>query len=182
MPAAGEWRHSAKRLSFDTVGHALTHCQKICADHSDDLNLHISLAILLIIDAVDTEHPELLELLIPARTDAERHGFSALVFGQETTYNPCQVSTASSNTQSNEQGPGGVRVSLLSTDPYPHHVVASVQLMRRAIDRDVATKKLDAEAHARLLAVLNRALDLLPGSSKSVRAAREQAMSQAAHE
>lgn len=144
----------------------------------DDLSLHISLAILLMTDAVDTDHPDLLKPLIPARTDAEHHGFSALVFGQETTYDPCQRSHSTSSVQSNEQATGGIRVSLLSIDPYPHHVVASVQLMRRAIDRDVATKVLDAEAHARLLAVLNRALELLPDSSKSVRAAREQAMGQ----
>lgn len=128
-------------------------------------------------DAVE-QHLDLLKPLMPARTYAERQGLDALAFGQQMTYSFCQTSGTSIDVRSNGENRSIVEVSLLSIDPYGHHVVASVQLMRRAIDRDLATKKLDAAAYARSQTVMNRALELLPGSSKSVQAARMDSLAQ----
>lgn len=176
-------KHLARRQNCGIVRGNLALSFLTGTNNTDDLVLHVSLAILLITDAVETQHSDLLTQLIPARTDAERHGLDALAFGQKNTYT-LSGAIGSSGSSSLSQPTDGcsvaITVSLLSIDPYPHHVVASVQLMRRAIDRDLATKELDAETHASRLAILNRSLELLPSSSKSVRAARKQASSQGA--
>jgi hypothetical protein len=65
-----------------------------------------------------------------------------------------------------------VRVPIVSIDPYPHHVVAGVQLLRIATARDLERGKISRESFASLGETLEETLRALPQSSKAVRAAR----------
>lgn len=64
---------------------------------------------------------------------------------------------------------------LVAIDPYPHHVVAGVQLLWKGIERDLDSGKLDHRTCGNLQSILLQTLELLPQSSSSVMKATEQA-------
>ena len=134
--------------------------------------LHYHLAILLFIDIIEaTDRHDLLLPLAEAITDTEAAVLNTLVFGLHTEFvlgmNP--TSTAeSTNSRTNESV---AKVSLISIDPYPHHVVAAVRLLRKAIDRDYYQNKISSDAYESLRSTLKSTIDHLPQSSKSVQAA-----------
>lgn len=138
-----------------------------------ELILHYNLGILLVVDAIDaTQRYDLLPRLSAARTEAEVSVVNALKFGIENTYTITLHSGTSPT--SNSIDDGRMVVPMLAIDPYPHHVVAAVQLMRKVVDRDLATERINDDTHGTLTSILRRALELLPGSSKSVVSARRQ--------
>ncbi|OJD12966.1 hypothetical protein AJ78_06514 [Emergomyces pasteurianus Ep9510] len=135
------------------------------------LMLHYHLSILLLINTIETtDRLDLLVNLEEAYADAENVIINTLVFGLHNTI------TVGIKMQSCSSDPVGltetsVTVPLISLDPYQHHIVAAVQLVQKAVDRDLAFRKITDTAHASLRLVLEKTLVHLPQSSKSVKAA-----------
>lgn len=130
----------------------------------------------MLLDIIEvTDRPDLLVDLKDASTEAENTVMNALAFGLHNTMVLRRVSHCNSGNSSSRVGitnDVALTVPLISIDPYPHHVVAGVQLMRKAIDRDLASGKIAKESYNSLFLTLERTLGLLPQSSKSVQAAR----------
>jgi hypothetical protein len=141
---------------------------------TDSLMLHYHLSILLLVDIIEaTDRYDLLVGLTEAKTDAENAVVNTLAFGLHNTFT---LSVKSESTPASLNDHGGsdfaVTVPIVSIDPYPHHVVAGVQLIRKAIDRDFGLGKITEASYANLQSTLERTLSHLPQSSKSVQAAR----------
>ncbi|WPH03951.1 Hypothetical protein R9X50_00683400 [Acrodontium crateriforme] len=135
--------------------------------------LHYHLSILMLVDVIEaTDRLDLLSRLTAARSEAESWALNCLVFGLENTFTLAVPRKAGE--ESAIKSRGSVTVPLVSIDPYPHHVLAAVKLLRKAIEDGVVTGKITRNVHATLLATLERALKQLPASSKSVRAARDE--------
>ncbi|THC95047.1 hypothetical protein EYZ11_005485 [Aspergillus tanneri] len=136
------------------------------------LMLHYHLSILLLVNSIEvTGRLDLLAEVAEASTDAQNVVVNALIFGLHNTV------TLSIQPPSVPSGcvctPGtSASVPIIALDPYPHHIVAVVQLVQKAVDRDLALGKITGSAHKNLQSVLVRALDHLPQSSKSVKAAK----------
>lgn len=125
--------------------------------------LHYHLSILMLIDIIEVSNRfDLLVDLADTNTDAENAVMNTLAFGLQNTFT-LRLGSG--------QAPS-VTVPLVSIDPYPHHVVAGVQLIRKAIDRDFSVGKVTEVAYDSLLLTLEHTLSHLPQSSKSVQAAR----------
>lgn len=139
--------------------------------------LHYHLSILMLIDIIEaTERHDLMVDLEEVKVEAENTVMNTLVFGLHNTYT---VGIGGKPTAAASPDGGGdqattttMTVPLTSIDPYPHHIVAGVQLVRKAIERDFGHGKVAEESYASLQATLERTLSLLPQSSKSVQAAR----------
>ncbi|KAH8677256.1 hypothetical protein BGZ61DRAFT_360149, partial [Ilyonectria robusta] len=136
------------------------------------LMFHYHLSILMLLDIIEvTDRPDLLVDLKDASTEAENTVMNALAFGLHNTMVLRRVSHCNSGNSSSRVGitnDVALTVPLISIDPYPHHVVAGVQLMRKAIDRDLASGKIAKESYNSLFLTLERTLGLLPQSSKSI--------------
>ncbi|KAK2603452.1 hypothetical protein QQS21_004404 [Conoideocrella luteorostrata] len=136
------------------------------------LMLHYHLSILMLVDIIEaTERYDLLTGLAETNADAENAVMNALVFGLQNNFTMA-ASSGSSPKDVEDTTEASFTVPIISIDPYPHHVVASVQLIRKAIDRDLKLGKITDDSHANLQATLEAALSHLPQSSKSVQAAR----------
>jgi hypothetical protein len=139
--------------------------------------LHYHLSILMFVDIIEaTSRFDLSSNLQEATTDAESAVMNCFVFGQHNTFTlnmpPTSAATNDpSSPSTTSYASNGLSVPLISIDPYPHHVVAGVQLLRKAIDRDLRMKRIADDTHANLYSVLERTISLLPQSSKSVKAA-----------
>lgn len=130
--------------------------------------LHYHLSILIMIDATETaRRTDLWQQLSITRSEAQGSIMDCLVFGLNNQFTIHQLQSETRDTT--------VTVPLIAIDPYPHHVVAAVQLLWKAVERDNGAGKLDLSAFENLQSILLRTLELLPQSSKSVRHAREQA-------
>lgn len=136
-----------------------------------------------------TDRYDLLADFNEANADAENAVMNALTFGICTNYTISSPTIFTSATNSPEPenssfpsrqtdpvsssaGPS-VTMSIVSIDPYPHHTVAGVQLIRKTIDRDFRLGKITHESYSSLQETLQQTLSHLPSSSKSVKAARE---------
>lgn len=130
----------------------------------------------MLVDIIEaTDRYDLLVGLAEANAEAENAVMNTLVFGLHNTFTlgfKDNLAHSPRDTDS-EATDVSVTVPLISIDPYPHHVVASVQLIRKAIDRDLSLGKISEESHSSLQATLERTLSHLPQSSKSVQAARD---------
>ncbi|CAH0048398.1 unnamed protein product [Clonostachys solani] len=140
------------------------------------LMLHYHLSILMLVDIIEaTERFDLLRGVRDAAADAENTVMNTLVFGLHNTYtvtlDPGVVSPTSER-DGGQRKNSSITVPLTSIDPYPHHIVAGVQLVRKAVERDYGEGKIANESYENLQAMLEQTLSLLPQSSKSVRAAR----------
>ncbi|KAL7940411.1 hypothetical protein V8C42DRAFT_337574 [Trichoderma barbatum] len=139
------------------------------------LMLHYHLSILMVLDTIEVvDRYDLLGDLKHASIDAENTVINALAFGLHNTITLRRA--INSPSPGLPGGSGTTRsmtftVPLIAIDPYPHHVVACVQLMRKAIDRDNRNKKITQESYDSLNSTLESALKYLPQSSKSVQAA-----------
>ncbi|KAE8389571.1 hypothetical protein BDV23DRAFT_184328 [Aspergillus alliaceus] len=133
------------------------------------LMLHYHLSILLLVNAAEaTSRLDLLAELAEASADAQNAVVNTLIFGlsNTVTLNIPQKSDYSCTLRD------GIPVPIVAIDPYPHHIVAAVQLVHKAVDRDLTLGRIGGDAHKNLQSVLSRALDHLPQSSKSVQAAK----------
>jgi hypothetical protein len=128
------------------------------------------------VDFIDaTNRYDLLASFAKESADAETTVINALAFGLHNTYTISPMPDSTSN-HPNHSITGGnettMTVPLVSIDPYPHHVVAGVALMHKAIDRDYSVGKIALESYESLLSALERTLSLLPQCSKSVQVVR----------
>lgn len=133
--------------------------------------LHYHLSILMLVDVIEvTDRHDLLADLGEISSDAETTVVNTLAFGlHNTMILKRRTGYDSGNELSSETT---FKVPIISIDPYPHHVVASVQLVRKSIDRGFDTGKITEDTYHDLLSTLERTLEHLPQSSKSVQAAR----------
>lgn len=138
--------------------------------------LHYSLSILMVLDTIEVvDRYDLLVDLKDASIEAENTVMNALAFGLHNTITLRRIIDSPLPGMSGRSGMTRsmtFTVPLIAIDPYPHHVVACVQLMRKAIDRDYMDKKITQESYGSLSSTLESALKHLPQSSKSVQAAR----------
>lgn len=136
--------------------------------------LHYHLSILLLIDVIEvTDRHDLLADIADVISDAEATVMNTLAYGLHTTI---VLKSDLPGLDSDLGGTGGhdptFTVPIVSIDPHPHHIVAGVQLMRKAIDRDFGSGKITDVTHQSLLSTLELTLTRLPQSSKSVQASR----------
>ncbi|KAM5376797.1 hypothetical protein ACJZ2D_005420 [Fusarium nematophilum] len=130
------------------------------------LMLHYHLSILMAVDVMEvTERHDLLADIADMSTDAENTVMNTLAFGLHNTFTHRRPDLDGAGTEA------VFTVPIISIDPYPHHAVAGVQLLRKAIDRDFGVGKITGETYDSLLSTLERTLKHLPQSSKSVQAA-----------
>lgn len=135
--------------------------------YTDELMLHHNLAILITTDAVEAaSRTDILDKMRITRSDAEGSLLNALEFGLNTRF-PIP--------KRHHGKEGTISVPLVAIDPYPHHVVAGVQLLWKGIERDHGDNLLDRTSCLQLESILLRTLELLPQTSKSVQKATERA-------
>jgi hypothetical protein len=135
--------------------------------------LHYHLSILLLANVIEaTDRLDLLADIEDTVANVESIVVSTLMFGlhNTTTVSVTMDSRVSDHVGATETA---ITVPLISIDPYPHHIVAGVQLVQKTVDRDLASGKISQGAHANLRGVMERTLNHLPQSSKSVKAACE---------
>jgi hypothetical protein len=143
------------------------------ADSLVSLMLHYHLSILLLANVIEaTDRLDLLADIEDTIADAESVVVSTLMFGLHNTIT-ITVNMESGTLDHVGATETSVTVPITSIDPYPHHIVAGVQLVQKAVDRDLAVGKISHTAHANLRGLFERTLSHLPQSSKSVKAARE---------
>lgn len=139
--------------------------QLACAD---ELMAHHHLCILIMIDAVETaSRQDILDKMTTTRSEAEGSLLNCLKFGLSNDF---QIPKRRDADNSFESFP------LVAIDPYPHHVVAGVQLLWKSTEKDYSNGKLDQTPYENLQSILLRTLELLPQASKSVQEATEQAL------
>lgn len=98
------------------------------------------------------------------RTDAEGSVINCLAFGLNNQFSiPRRVDDAQDF----------VTVPLVAIDPYTHHVVAAVQLMWKATERNLEAGKLSQSTFDNLSSMMLRTLEFLPQTSKSVQNAKQ---------
>lgn len=138
--------------------------------------MHYHLSILIMIDAIEIAgRTDILEKLSVIRSETEGSVMNCLVFGLNNYFSiPRRGKEPPPGTDSGDMQENSITVPLIAIDPYPHHVVAGVQLLWKAMERDYETGK-DQGTFENLQSILLRTLELLPQTSKSVRNAKEQA-------
>ena len=138
------------------------------------------------LDAVEIAgRMDLLEKLKVVKTDAEGSLFNSLIFGLNNHYllpreNRPAREAAQYSLQHAEDTERAVanstrKVPLIAIDPYPHHVVAGVRILWKAVERDLEKDWLDHGVAEHMQHTMLNALKLLPQASRSVRTARQQA-------
>ncbi|KAH8703254.1 hypothetical protein BGW36DRAFT_369051 [Talaromyces proteolyticus] len=130
--------------------------------------LHYYLGILILVDAVEAARRSDLLLQLPEiKLEAETEYFNILKFGLENTYSVHPPEDGSSDLEDI------INTSFIAIDPYPHHMVASVQLMSKTVRRKYNQGDITCNEYARLSSILLEALEQLPQTSKSVCLARD---------
>ncbi|KAG9256777.1 putative 3-hydroxyacyl-CoA dehydrogenase [Emericellopsis atlantica] len=133
------------------------------------LMLHYHLSILMLVDIVEaTERFDLMANLKVLTAEAENTVMDTLVFGLNSMFT-LSINPNSALAQGHATS---ITVPLTAVDPYPHHIVAAMQLVRKAIERDYSVGKITPDSYATLRATMEKTLDLLPQSSKSIQAAK----------
>lgn len=137
------------------------------------------------LDAVEIAgRMDLLEKLKVVKADAEGSLFNCLIFGLNNHYllprenRPAREGQYSlQHVEDTERAvPNSTRkVPLIAIDPYPHHVVAGVRILWKAVERDLENDWLDHGVAEHMQDTMLSALKLLPQASKSVRTVRQQA-------
>lgn len=171
MPFLGQqvklrWCRSRDLCSSDSITTSFTNHLRL-----DSLMLHYHLSILMLADVIEAlDRTDLLNKFAQAISGAEAAVMNTLVFGLQNTFT-IGVEWARFDTGY----PTNTTASfpILSIDPYPHHVVASVQLMHKAIERDATGGKISDATYSNLMSTLEQVLKNLPANSKSVQAARD---------
>ena len=140
--------------------------------------LHYHLGILVLADGVAAAHRlNLLSQLAETKLDAEQESFNVLKFGLESKYTisgpleePYNASDVGSTACATEQP---ITTSFIAIDPYPHHVLASVRLMKKAISRKYRQGSIKHEAYSHISSTFLKALEQPLQSSKMVQSAWE---------
>lgn len=133
------------------------------------------------LDAVEIAgRMDLLEKLKVVKADAEGSLFNCLIFGLNNYYHVPRGSRPHSIQYEREAEraplPESTRkMPLIAIDPYPHHVVAGVRILWKAVERDLENDWIDHGVAEHMQDTMLNALKLLPQASKSVRTVRQQA-------
>lgn len=136
--------------------------------------LHYHLCILLLIDVVKTsDRFDLLNDMQKISAEAEGEVMNLLEFGLNNTFTFSNVANYTVNSPNGDTEASHIETSIISIDPYPHHVVASVYLLKKAIGRDLADGKICQGAFLNVQRILQRSLEELPKHSKSVQGAKQ---------
>ncbi|QGA17429.1 hypothetical protein EYB26_005100 [Talaromyces marneffei] len=142
-----------------------------------ELILHYNLSILVMLDAVEIAgRMDLLEKLKVVKADAEGSLFNCLIFGLNNHYLVPRrpVGEEQHGIQlAEEDGRAAAleltrKVPLIAIDPYPHHVVAGVRILWKAVERDLENDWLDYGVAEHMQDTMLNALKLLPQASKSL--------------
>jgi hypothetical protein len=121
--------------------------------------LHYHLSILIMIDATETaRRTDIWQQLSITRSEAEGSIMNCLVFGLSNEFTIPKLPDDSPDTV--------IRVPLIAIDPYPHHVVAAVQLLWKGIERDYGAGKLDLSTVENLQSKCKGASSAVLDSSK----------------
>jgi hypothetical protein len=143
--------------------------------------LHYNLGILLLANVIEgTDRLELLTDIKEDHAQAEGVIVNMLMFGLNNTVT-LDVKVDSGTLDAIPTTQKSITVPIISIDPYPHHVLAVVQLVQKAVDRDLASGKICQNAHDSLQVILERTLNHLPQSSKSVKKVRDTIFSKDVH-
>lgn len=119
------------------------------------------------IDAIEiASREDILEKMSVTRSDAQGGLLNCLQFGLSNYFT---IPTRQSSDSSASLFP------LVAIDPYPHHILAGVQLLWKGIERDFDDGHMDQPTCENLQSILLQTLELLPQTSKSVRKGTEQA-------
>ncbi|EED14013.1 conserved hypothetical protein [Talaromyces stipitatus ATCC 10500] len=168
------------QLAFETAADAI---------NQYSLTYHDLLkAILIMLDAMETaERMDLLEKMKVVKAGAEGSLFNCLIFGlnnhfyvpsgrsnrsPEESHNIMQYATAERPVSLDSSRR---KVPLIAIDPYPHHVVAGVRILWKAVERNLENDWIDHSVAENMQDTMLKALRLLPQASKSVRTVRQQA-------
>lgn len=128
--------------------------------------VHHYLWILITIDAVEiASQQDILKQMSITRSEVEGSMLNVLKFGLDNAFTIPKRSAEQEDAS----------FPLIAIDPYPHHVVAGVQLLWKGIHRELEAGNVDRTASGELQSILLQVLELLPQSSNSVRKATEQA-------
>ncbi|TVY80592.1 hypothetical protein LSUE1_G003596 [Lachnellula suecica] len=143
-----------------------------------EVTLHYHLGILILADAVEAaDRPDLLSQLKEMRLESEMECFNALKFGLETKYTISGLEIESdyaSDVGSAAHSPlKNITISFIAIDPYPQHVVTSVQYLQKAISRKYRQGSMKQETYSYLSSTLLGVVEQLPQSSNAVQSARE---------
>ncbi|OKP14374.1 hypothetical protein PENSUB_14153 [Penicillium subrubescens] len=132
-----------------------------------ELMVHHHLSILIMIDAIEiASREDILEKMSVTKSDAQGSLLNCLQFGLSNHFTiPTRQGQASS----------AGSFPLVAIDPYPHHLLAGVQLLWKGIERDFDDGQMDQMTCENLQSILLQTLELLPQTSKSVRKGTEQA-------
>ncbi|KAI2790116.1 hypothetical protein POX_d05621 [Penicillium oxalicum] len=134
---------------------------------TDELMVHHHLSILIMIDAIEiASREDILEKMSVTKSDAQGSLLNCLQFGLSNHFT---IPTRQGSDYS--VGP----FPLVAIDPYPHHLLAGVQLLWKGIERDFDDGQIDQTTCENLQSILLQTLELLPQTSKSVRKGTEQA-------
>jgi hypothetical protein len=129
--------------------------------------VHYHLSLLIMIDAIEiARRTDILEQLSITKSEVEGGALNCLLFGLNNQFTIPKREGAVQDSV--------VKVPLIAIDPYPHHVLATVQLLWKGIERDYEAGQHDQGTFAHIRSILLRTLELLPQSSKSVQNAKEQ--------
>ena len=117
----------------------------------DSLMLHYHLSILMLVDIVEaTERFDLMASLKVLIAEAENTVMDTLIFGLNSMFT-LSINPNSALTQGLATS---ITVPLTAVDPYPHHIVAAMQLVRKAIERDYSMGKITPNSYATLRATM----------------------------
>lgn len=135
--------------------------------HKDELMVHHHLSILIMIDAIEiASREDILEKMSVTKSDAQGSLLNCLQFGLSNHFT---IPTRQGSDSSTGSFP------LVAIDPYPHHLLAGVQLLWKGIERDFDDGHMDQTTCENLQSILIQTLELLPQTSKSVRKGTERA-------
>lgn len=133
----------------------------------DELMVHHHLSILIMIDAIEiASREDILEKMSVTKSEAQGSLLNCLQFGLSNHFTIPVRQGQDSSTGS---------FPLVAIDPYPHHLLAGVQLLWKGIERDFDDGQMDQMTCENLQSILLQTLELLPQTSKSVRKGTEQA-------
>ncbi|KAJ5160365.1 uncharacterized protein N7482_007369 [Penicillium canariense] len=134
-----------------------------------ELMVHHHLCILIMIDAIEiASREDILEKMSVTKSDAQGSLLNCLQFGLSNQYT---IPTRQGLDSDSSDG----SFPLVAIDPYPHHVLAGVQLLWKGIERDYDDGQMDQTTCENLQSILLQTLELLPQTSKSVYKGTEQA-------
>jgi hypothetical protein len=99
---------------------------------------------------------DLLQQIAETRMEAEDESINVLKFGLESKYSIAGCRSDSTSAPVTNFPVQPLTISFVAIDPYPHHVIALVRLMEKAILRKYLQGNIKQEAYLYLLTTLRK--------------------------